>query len=296
VLFRQPSFFELYRKYVVGGLFVFTAQLALIVVLIVERVWRRRAEREAQRTHEHLAHLTRVSAMGELAASLAHELNQPLTAILSNAQAARHLLATNDPPLPELKDILQDIVDDDNRAGAVINRMRELVNKHATEHALVDINDVVQVTTKLVASDSIVREVSIGLELAPDIPMVEGDRVQLQQVLLNLLLNSLDATSRSDRFPHKVVIRTDSSDRHLVHVAVRDNGPGLPAETEQRIFEPFFTTKGSGMGMGLSIARSIVESHGGRIWATSDVCGAEFHFVLPRAAADVTLKTKSLMF
>lgn len=278
--------FEAYRPYIVAGVAVLLAQTILIVGLLAERAWRRRAEREAQRTREDLAHLTRVSAMGELAASLAHELNQPLTGILCNARAAMHLLAAGNPPLSEVRQILQDIVDDDKRASEVIGRIRDLVKKRETDRAEVDVNEVVHSMVKLVTGDSIMCQVSLGTELAPARLIVEGDRVQLQQVVLNLLLNAIEATSASDRFPREIVIGTVAADRDLVHVSVRDNGAGLRVGTEARVFEPFFTTKESGMGMGLSIARSIVESHGGAIWAEPGAGhGALFHFTLPRLAA-----------
>jgi signal transduction histidine kinase len=289
VLFREQSFFELYRRYVVGGLIVFAAQLVLIVGLLAERAWRRRAEAEARRTRDNLAHLTRVSAMGELAASLAHELNQPLTGILCNARAATHLLASDNPQLPELKEILQDIVSEDKRASDIISRMRDLVSKRASERTPVDVNEIVLSMTNLVTGDSRVRQVSLGLDLAADPLMIEGDRVQIQQVVLNLLLNAIEAASSSDHLPHEVVIKTDASDRHSVHVIVRDNGIGLPEGPENQVFEPFYTTKASGMGMGLSIARSIVESHAGTIWATNhNGRGAEFHVTLPRLEATGT--------
>jgi C4-dicarboxylate-specific signal transduction histidine kinase len=224
--------------------------------------------------------------MGELAASLAHELNQPLTGILANAQAARRLLAADPRARPELRQILQDIVDDDKRAAEVISRMREMVSKRAPERTIVDVNEVVQTVTKLLASDSIIRQVSIQLELAQDSLIVDADPVQLEQVFLNLLLNALEATSISSRLPHTVLVATEADDHHSVHVIVRDNGAGLPAGAEWEVFEPFYTTKGSGMGMGLSIARSIIESHGGNIWAATAIeRGAEFHFTLPRTAS-----------
>jgi len=291
VMFRPQSFFETYRRYVIGGLIIFTAQLTLIVGLLAQRAWRRRAEADARRPREHLAHMTRVSAMGELAASLAHELNQPLTAIRANAQAARRLLIAGGSPPGELRDILQDIVDDNKRAAEVISRMREMVTNRTPERRHVDLNEVVIAVTKMVASDSIIRQVFIDLDLAPDELIVEADRVQLEQVVLNLLLNALDAASMSNRVPHKVVIVTNMSDRNTAHVIVRDNGPGLKAGSEWQVFEPFYTTKGSGMGMGLSIARSIIEAHGGTIWAATDVKqGAEFHVTLPRAV--VTASTR----
>jgi len=286
VLFRPQSFFESYRWYVVGGLLVFIGQLALIVGLVVHRARRRRAEEDARRSRENLAHLTRVSAMGELAASLAHELNQPLSAILANARAATRLLATDGDVVPELRDILQDIVDDDKRAAEVISRVREMVSKRTTERVPVDLNEIVRTVTRMLTSDSIIRQVPIELDFSPAPLIVSGDRVQLEQVVLNLLLNAFEATSTSNRLPRTVVVTTNASDRQSAHLVVRDNGPGLKSGSEGRVFEPFYTTKGSGMGMGLSIARSIVESHGGRIWAANALeRGAEFHLTLPRTAA-----------
>jgi signal transduction histidine kinase len=287
IRFKAPTVWELYRWYIIGTISVVALQTFLIGGLLVERVWRHRAEREAQRTRDSLAHLGRVSVMGELAASLAHELNQPLTGILGNARAASRLLDADPDPLPKVKKILADIVEDDRRAGDMITGIRELVSKRTSERTTVDVNDVVQGVSKLVTSDSIVRQVSIGLELAPAALMVEGNRVQLQQMILNLIVNALEAASAGERVPHRVVISTDLSDRQGVHLVVRDNGPGLVAGEEGRLFEPFYTTKESGMGMGLAIVRSIVESHDGRVWAANAASrGAEFHVVLPRLASE----------
>jgi signal transduction histidine kinase len=289
VLNRPQSLLQDHPRWFIVGALVFVGQLGLIVGLLVERASRRRAEREVQRARENLAHLTRVSAVGELAASLAHELNQPLTGILGNARAAGHLLARGDAQPWQLKEIIRDIVEDDKRAAEVIGRMRDLVRKRTTERLPLDVHDVIRGVTQLVASDSIIRKVSVGMDLAVGALVVQGDRVQLQQVLLNLVLNGIEATASSQRHPRSVVIVTTLSDRNMVHVMVRDNGSGLVPGTERQIFDPFFTTKQSGMGMGLSIARSIVESHGGRIWATnSSERGAEFHFTLPRLAAHST--------
>jgi signal transduction histidine kinase len=286
LLFRSVAAPNGDARYLGMGLLVFAGQLALIIGLVVERAWRRRAEREARQTRESLAHLTRVSAMGELAASLAHELNQPLTGILGNARAAGHLLSRGDLPVPLLKDIIRDIVEDDKRAADVIGRIRELSRKRATERVPLDVNDVIRDAIKLVNSNSIIRNVSVGLNLTPNAIVVEGDRIQLQQVVLNLLLNGLEAAATSGVGPHTVVVSTSLSDRHTAHIVVRDSGGGLPPGIENRVFDPFFTTKEAGMGMGLSIARSIVESHRGRIWASnSPDRGAEFHFTLPRLAA-----------
>jgi signal transduction histidine kinase len=221
--------------------------------------------------------------MGELAASIAHELNQPLTGILANARAAGHLLSRDDVPVVQLREIVRDIVEDDKRAATMIGKMRDLARKQPTERSPVDVNDLVRDVTRLLASDSIIRRVMVTLNLSPMAVVVEGDHTQLQQVVLNLLLNSLESASMSVDGPHVVVLGTHLSDRRMAHVLVRDSGGGLPTGAESRVFEPFFTTKPSGMGMGLSIARSIVESHGGRIWAAdAPERGAEFHFTLPR--------------
>ncbi|HEU5195978.1 MAG TPA: MASE1 domain-containing protein [Methylomirabilota bacterium] len=243
---------------------------------------RKRVEVEAQRSRQELAHFTRVSTMGELTASLAHELSQPLSGILTNAQAAQRFLARPAPDLREVRAILSDIVDDDKRAGEVIQRLRDLLRKSELARDPLDLNALIRDVAKLLASDAVIRNVAFGLELAPDPLVVHGDRVQLQQVILNLLLNAMDAMADSAGGSRTIVLRTERSDLDAVHVAVEDTGPGLARDVEQQIFEPFYTTKPSGMGMGLSIARSIVQAHGGLIWATNNpVRGATFHLALP---------------
>jgi signal transduction histidine kinase/integral membrane sensor domain MASE1 len=241
---------------------------------------RRRAEDEARRSREELAHFLRVSTVGELTTSLAHELNQPLTAILANAQAARMLLQEGADPR-EMREILDDIVEEDKRAGEVIRRLRELLRKGEPEHAPLDLNLLATDMVRLVGSDATIRNVSIRVELAPQPSMVSGDRIQIQQVVLNLLLNAMDAMAdyppeRRTVLVSTVIIAPD------VHLSVRDTGTGLRQGRPERVFEPFYTTKPAGMGMGLSIARSIVEAHGGRIWAGDNVGpGATFTFSLP---------------
>ena len=251
---------------------------------------RMRAEAALRESRDELAHLTRVSAMGELAASLAHELNQPLTGILSNAQAARHFLETNDRRRKvDLQEIVRDVLEDAKRARDVVGRMRDLLRKGATERAPLDLNELVTAVARIVTSDSLIRQVSLELDLSPHAPRVEGDRVQLQQVVLNLTLNALEAASVSDHYPRTVLVKTEANDRYPIHLFVRDTGPGLIAGSEQQVFEPFYTTKKSGMGMGLAIARSIVEAHGGSIWAaTGRDRGAEFHLTLPPVDRTVT--------
>jgi len=265
-------------------------KLRIVADVLANALARMRAEAALRESRDELSHLTRVSAMGELAASLAHELNQPLTGILSNAQAARHILDANERRRRvDLQEIVRDIVEDAKRARDVVGRMRDLLRKGATERAPVDLNELVTVVAKIVTSDSLIRQVSLELDLSPHAPRVEGDRVQLQQVVLNLTLNALEAASISDHHPRTVLVKTEANDRYPIHLFVRDTGPGLIAGSEQQVFEPFYTTKKSGMGMGLAIARSIVEAHGGSIWAaTGRDRGAEFHLTLPAIDRTVT--------
>jgi two-component system sensor kinase FixL len=218
--------------------------------------------------------------VGELTTSLAHELNQPLTAILANAQAARQLLESG-LDQDEMREILSDIVEEDKRAGEVIRRLRELLRKGAPEYAPLDLNTLVTEVVGLVANDATIRNVAIRLDLASESARVRGDRVQIQQVLLNLLLNAMDAMAEVPAEKRLALVTTAlATAEGAVHLAVRDTGAGLA--DPDRVFEPFYTTKPAGMGMGLSIARSIVAAHGGRIWAHDNAgAGATFTFSLP---------------
>jgi two-component system sensor kinase FixL len=228
-----------------------------------------------------LAHIARLSTMGELAASLAHELNQPLTAILSNAQAAQRFLAVTPPDLEELREILKDIVQDDSRAGEVIRRMRTLVKKEELEFAPLDLGNVVSDVVLLSHSDATLHNIRVALEITSGLPAAWGDKVQLQQVLLNLLLNAFDALKNSPVDERSVAVQADLDGASMLKVAVRDRGTGLNGEVAN-IFQPFFTTKRDGLGMGLSISRSIVEAHGGRLWAENNQDrGATFYFTVP---------------
>ena len=246
---------------------------------------RRRDEMELQALRRDLTHVGRVASMGELAASIAHELNQPLTAILSNAQVAYRLIERGEADAPELKEILADIVADDRRAGDVIRRLRAFVKKDETLRLPLDINAVVQDVVALVRGDATVRNVSVATGLTFALPPVLGDRVQLQQVILNLVMNGLDAMREAaDR---ALLISTEVDVGGAVCVVVSDHGSGIPEGDLRRIFEPFHTTKPQGMGMGLAIARSLVESHGGRLWAENrKEGGARFTFTLPPAGAE----------
>jgi signal transduction histidine kinase len=256
------------------------------VVSLTDITERKQAELDAQRSRQELAHFTRVSTMGELTASLAHELNQPLTGILTNAQAARRFLDATPPALGELREILTDIVEDDRRAGEVIQRLRDLLRKGEPQRVLLDLHTLIQDVVKLVASDALIRNVTVSLDFLADSVIVSGDRVQLQQVVLNLLLNAMEAATEEPARDRRVVIRTALASADAVRVSLHDAGPGIREGTEDLIFEPFYTTKAAGMGMGLSIARSIIEAHGGAIGATSNAArGATVHFTVPRVTA-----------
>jgi len=245
---------------------------------------RKHAELQAQRSRHELAHFTRVSTIGALAASLAHELSQPLTGILANAQAALRLLKATSPDLDEIQNILSDIVDDDRRASEVIRRLRSLLRRDPVQFGILDLNGLIRDVAKLLSSDAIIRNIAVRLELDPDPRFVNGDSVQLQQVVLNLLLNAMDAIAQCVGERRTILVRTESIEVQAVHVSVQDAGAGLRQGTEQLVFEPFYTTKPSGLGMGLAISKSIIELHGGRIWAADNALGgATFHFSLPVA-------------
>ncbi len=245
---------------------------------------RKRAELEAQRSRQELAHFTRVSTIGELTASLAHELNQPLTGILANAQAGLRFLDRTPPDLLEIRSILSDIVDDDKRAGEVIRRLRALLRKEEVQFKLLDINVLIRDVAKLLSSDAGIRNISVKLELDPGPLLVSGDAVQLQQVALNLLLNAMEAMAECAENRRTITVRSENTELGAVQLSVQDAGPGFPQDTQHLIFQPFYSTKLSGMGMGLAISKSIIEAHGGLIWAVNNsLAGATIHFSLPGA-------------
>jgi PAS domain S-box-containing protein len=243
---------------------------------------RKQAELEVQQQRGELAHLSRVTMLGELSGSLAHELNQPLTAILSNAQAAQRFLAHDNADLNEVRDILADIVAEDKRAGEVIRRLRLLLKKGEVQHQPFDLNEAVREVLKLVRSDLVNQGVAVHTELAPALPAVNADRVQLQQVLLNLVMNACDAMAGGPAGDHKLIIRTGLVGDEGIRVSVADRGVGLAPDNLEKVFEPFFTTKVQGMGLGLSVCRTIITAHGGKLWAANNPeRGATFHFTLP---------------
>lgn len=263
---------------------IHTPEGILVLTAVVDITERKRIELELQRNREELAHVARVSTVGELTASVAHELNQPLGAILSNAEAAELFLTAEPPALDEVREILADIRKDDQRASEVIRRMRSLLRKQELAPKAVEINDAVEDVLKLLSIDASTRKVAMKFERAADLPRVWCDPVHLQQVVLNLVLNGMEAMVGLPEEKRRIVVRTGSGDNGAVKIAVADSGPGIPVDRLPKLFEPFFTTKEGGMGMGLSIARTIVEAHHGEIWAENNSgTGATFYFTVPVA-------------
>jgi PAS domain S-box-containing protein len=257
-------------------------QPVLVRGLSLDITARKLAELEAQQHRNEVAHLSRVAMLGELSGSLAHELNQPLTAILSNAQAAQRFLARPEIDRAELEAILRDIVEADEHAGEVIRSLRVLLKKGKVQRVPLQANEVVSEVLKLMRSDLLNHHVAVETDLADDLPTVRGDRVQLQQVLLNLVMNASDAMAGSEGLGRRLQVSTGRSAGDGVRVSVRDHGRGIPAEALERVFEPFFTTKPHGLGLGLAVCRSILVAHGGALSVENHPAGgAVFHFTLP---------------
>jgi PAS domain S-box-containing protein len=228
------------------------------------------AEEESRRHREELARVSRVATVGELTASLAHELNQPLSAIISNAQASRRFLAGEEPDVQELRDALHDIIEDGKRAADVIRGLRALLQKGDIERRVLDLNEIIREVAALMHGELVAKSIRLELDLESALPPVVGDRIQLQQVFLNLILNGSDAMKDVAAAHRELVIKTAIDGADTVEIAVRDAGQGLDPDNADRLFEPFHTTKPDGLGMGLSINRSIVDAHGGRLWATQN--------------------------
>jgi len=245
-----------------------------------EELQRYQAELEVQKHREELAHVSRVSAAGELAASMAHELGQPLSAILTNAEAVLRILPETT-ELWEIREAISDIVEDDQRAAQIIQKLKTMVRRTPTEFSAIHINDVIRDVVSLIKSSAVMRNVEIQENLAEDLSLVRGDRIQLQQVLLNLLLNSLDALQTAESHDRKIIIRSCQSNGNI-EVAVQDFGKGIGDESLAHLFEPFFTSKKDGLGVGLSIAQTIIQLHGGSLHAENNSRrGATFRFLLP---------------
>jgi len=243
---------------------------------------RKQAEEALQQTQSELAHVARVMTTGELAATIAHEVNQPLTAMVANANAARRMLGNGKPDLDEAREAIDDIVKDAHRASEVVGRIRSLLKKGSHRTEPLAINEVIEEVVAIVRNDLAGKRVSLRMEMATDLPEVEADRVEIQQVILNLTMNAVEAMSSVEDRSRNLLIRTARDESRGVLIEVRDSGIGIASENLQRIFDAFYTTRPEGMGMGLSICRTIIESHGGRLWAESNEGrGATFRFTLP---------------
>jgi PAS domain S-box-containing protein len=242
----------------------------------------RRAEQELRQAQAELAHISRVTTVGELTASIAHEVNQPIAGVVTNAEAALRWLRAEPPNLDKVREVLGHIVKDGMRAGDVIYRIRALIKKAPPRMARVDVNEAVLDVITLTQSELLRHRVSLQTELATGLPLIEGDRIQLQQVILNLILNAVEAMSGIDEGAREMRVSTGREASNGVLVTVRDFGPGLDTQSVDRMFEAFYTTKPNGLGMGLAICRSIIEAHGGRLGATAnEPRGAVFQFSLP---------------
>ena len=243
---------------------------------------RKRAEEQLRKAQAELAHVMRVTSLGELAASIAHEINQPLAAIEANAAASLNWLGASSPDLDLVRDALADIVSDGHRAGRVIQRIRQIATKSEPLKSQLDLNDVIDDVLALVRSEVQKHRVSVRVALAAALPPALGDRVQIQQVVINLVMNGVEAMTAVNDRPRELVIRSEAHDKDQVLVSVQDAGVGIDPRHADQLFDAFFTTKPAGMGMGLSISRSIIEGHGGRLWATPNpTSGATFQFTLP---------------
>lgn len=270
------------RQAAISGEAIAIGDVPCFITIIRDMTEQRRAESESQRQREQLTHLTRVVVLGELSGALVHELNQPLAAILTNAQAAQRFMLRDPVDLREIRDILDDIVEEDKRAGEVIRRLRALFMKGEPKRQPLNFNEVVCETLDLAQSDLIARKVTVKLQLGSDLEPVQGDRVQLQQVLLNLIVNACEAMSSSPPGARRLTVLTGTGVDGNVHIAVSDTGPGIAPDLLDQIFESFFTTKVHGLGFGLSISHAIIAEHGGRIEASNNPGGgATFRITLP---------------
>jgi len=281
IAFREPTIWERYWWQVVLTVTIILVQAGLIFVLLTEHRRRQFAEVQAQQRMAELAHVNRFSTAGELASSIAHELNQPLGAILTNAESLKEVLQSPAPDIAELKDIANDILEDDRRASEVIRRMRSLLKKTPFEQKQFDLNEVVRETIGLFSALAASRNVQVDNAIAPGALPLLGDRIQLQQVILNLLMNGIDAMKDTPS-ENRIISTRTSRVENFAELSVSDRGPGIPEEKLKEVFEPFYTSKAEGMGMGLSIARTIIEAHNGQIWARNrDHGGASFRIRLP---------------
>jgi signal transduction histidine kinase len=282
--FQAPTTWELYRWQIMLVAAVILTQAALISVLAFERQRRHHAEVQARQRSAELAHINRYSMAGELTASIAHEINQPLASIRANIEAAELSIRSPTPDMNEIKEILADIRRDDERASEVIQRLRSLLKKAPFELTNIDLNQIARETVQFLSALAFARRVVLDSAISSMPLPIRGDRIQLQQVILNLVVNAMDAMSHVPSEGRKITIQT-ARNENCAEISVTDAGPGIQLPRLEDVFEPFFSTKPQGMGMGLSIARTIVEAHNGRIWAENRArSGATFRIQLPLAA------------
>ncbi len=281
ILFREPTAWERYSWQIASIAAVILLQAGLITLLLREHRRRQFAEVQSRQRMAELAHVNRFSTAGELTASIAHEINQPLGAILASAEAAEIILKSSSPDIAELGEIVSDILHEDQRATEVIQRMRSLLKKAPFELKSLDLNDLARETVEFLSKLAIGRKVELRSVITPEALPILGDRIQLQQVILNLVVNGIDAMNETPSENRIISIRT-SRVEEFAELSVSDRGPGIPEDKLEAVFEPFFTTKAEGMGMGLSITRTIIEAHDGLICAKNrDHGGASFRIRLP---------------
>ncbi|HEY6642017.1 sensor histidine kinase [Povalibacter sp.] len=274
------------RNFQTGIAVLLLLQTALIVALMLQNHRRRRTQDAALRQQTEVMHAARLAMVGEMTASIAHEVSQPLGAILSNADAAEMLLQKNPLPLDEIRRILEDIRRDDLRAHGIVQNLRKLLSKRELRMERIDINEIARTALMLSRPDAMRRGVVIHTTLDDGLPTAAGDPVHLQQVMLNLIINAMDALKDAPLDERHIKVQTGLHGTNSLEVSVRDTGVGIPSGHATRIFESFYSTKHDGMGLGLSIARAIVQTHGGTIWAENNETGpgASFRFTIPLAA------------
>jgi C4-dicarboxylate-specific signal transduction histidine kinase len=243
-------------------------RLRLVGEIFANAISRKHSAEATHRLQQELVHVTRVTMLGELAATLAHELSRPLAAILSNAQAAHRFLTMASPELEEVEEALNDVIAGTRRAAELLQHLRALAKKTDVKRTTFDMHEVIGEVIDLVGGEASARDVAITLQLQDDLPRMYGDRIQLQQVVLNFILNAFEAIAEARDRPRGIVVRTRYEPAQGIIVAVEDSGSGIEEETLKHMFDPFFSTKTHGMGMGLAISRSIIMTHHGRIWAT----------------------------
>lgn len=286
IVHREPGFWERYYKQALLVGFVLLVQFGLIVALLVQRRRRHQAEVEISHQRSQLLHAARLATVGELSASIAHEITQPLAAILTNTETAEYLLDSDRGEKDELRKILGAIRKDNQRATSVIDRLRRLLRQEEVATQLLDANEIVDAIVRLVAGNARRNAVVIDRALDAAVPRVTGDAVQLQQVLLNLMMNAIEAMREVPPERRRLRIETAERPQGSVEICVSDGGPGIAPELVDRVFEPFVSTKPNGMGLGLSISRSIVSAHGGRLSVESTAMGSAFRFTIPAETRD----------